>query len=107
MRSNNDLSLSRGHTNNFCKFRKMIETSRHLEIFVLLYTISETNIHDLLTKALSEIGSSNVCEAGALGAVLLSRILRQPTFCICENKKKTQISCAVTAQPISALVFSM
>ena len=69
MRSNNDLSLSRGHTNNFCKFREMIETSRHLDFILLLYTISETNIHDQLTKALSVTGSSHVCEAVAMGVV--------------------------------------
>ena len=36
--------------------------------------------------------------------VCISRVVRQPVFCICE--KKTQISFAVTAKLISAFVFT-
>ena len=37
--------------------------------------------------------------------VNLSLVMRKPAFCICE-KTKPQISCAVTAQLISAFVFA-
>ena len=44
------------------------------------------------------------CNQTIICCLKMSPVVRKPAFCICE--KKTHISCAVTAQLISAFVFA-
>ena len=70
-----------------------------------LQLAAESDTNFLRQLAFGNTGQSSFqCILHKLGGQDMSRVMRKPAFCICENKG--QISCAVTAQLISAFVFA-